>query len=516
VRYRLAHEILDMTPNVMNPPSEPHRPAGAGGEEGGIATFLEQVPGALLLLDAEGRIEHLNSIAELRLDLVRQEAVGRDLFREVLPKLEADGWGEKFRAGMREGRLALACITPFPKAARQGRLSLGFRSVHHRGRLSAMVLIEDRSALAMEEARRERAERLAAVGELASGVAHEINNPLASIKGFAQLLSRDAKGENEAQALEIINQETSRIARVIDGLLDFARQQRTRGMEVLKLSELVEAMLHLRQYPLETAGVEIVREMGPETSPIRGERSGLQRAILALLAQAERSLEGRETNRRLVVRTRDSTDGVVLCIADNGTGVPPERLPTLLAPTFDEGYVGGGIDLGTALQIVRDHGGHLSAESVEGQGTAFFLRLPRHDAAGAAELEAARPTLRSIPDRPLHVLVADDEAPLRLALALFLGRHGHEVTQAADAYEALRLTQEEHFDVLMVDAQMPGDGLALLEKLDSDPALAGRTVLMTGDHTHPAAAEAIASGHAHLVKPFDMTDAIRLIESIGH
>jgi two-component system NtrC family sensor kinase len=407
-------------------------------------------------------------------------------------------------------------VTPFPKAARQGRLSLGFRSVQHHGRLSAVVLGEDRSALALEEARRERAERLAAVGELASGVAHEINNPLASIKGFAQLLSRDAKGENEVRALEIISQETTRIARVIDGLLDFARQQRTRGVEVLKLSELVEEMLRLRQYPMETAGIEIVREMGPETSPIRGDRSSLQRAVLALLAQAERSLEGRETNRRLVVRTRDSTDGVVLCIADNGVGVPAERLPTLLSPSFDEGYVGGGIDLGTALQIVRDHGGHLSAESVEGQGTAFFLRLPRYEPpVGASEMETGRPTLHSIPDRPLHVLVADDEATLRLALALFLGRHGHEVTQAADAYEALRLTQEQRFDVVLVDAQMPGDGLALLEKLDSDPALAGRTVLMTGDHTQPVAAEAIAQGHAYLAKPFDMTDAIRLIESIG-
>jgi CheY-like chemotaxis protein len=378
-----------------------------------------------------------------------------------------------------------------------------------------MVLIEDRSALALEETRRERAERLAAVGELASGVAHEINNPLASIKGFAQLLSRDVRGENDARALEIISQETTRIARVIDGLLDFARQQRTRGVEVLKLSELVEEMLRLRQYPLETAGVEIVREMGPETSPVRGERSSLQRAILALLAQAERSLEGRESNRRLVVRTRDSTDGVVLCIADNGAGVPPDRLPTLLAPSVEEGLMGGGIDLGTALQIVREHGGHLSAESVEGQGTAFFLRLPRYEAPGS-EAEAGRPTLRSIPDRTLHVLVADDEATLRLALALFLGRHGHEVTQAADAYEALRLTQEQHFDVVMVDAQMPGDGIALLEKLDAEPAFMGRTVLMTGDHTQPAAAEAIAAGHAHLAKPFDMTDAIRLIESMGH
>jgi signal transduction histidine kinase len=507
-----------MTPNVISPsPADPQRVSEtAAGDERGITTFLEQVPGALLLLDPEGRIEQLNSIAELRLDLVRPEAVGRDFFREVLPRLETDGWGEKYRLGMATGRLSLGCETCYPQPDGTGRVSLGLRSVMHRGRPAALVLLEDRSALAAEESRRERAERLAAVGELASGVAHEINNPLASIKGFAQLLARELRGESEAQALEIISRESTRIARVIDGLLAFADQQRKRGVEALKLSELVDQVLDLRQYPLQTAGVEIVRELDPEISPVRGERSSLQRVVLAILAQAERSLEGREAKRKLVVRTRESTDGVVLYVVDNGAGVPRQRLPTLLTPSTVEEELGGGIDLGTALSIVREHGGHLSADSVEGQGLAFFLRLPRcEEAPAVTEAEAGRPTLRSLPDRPLQVLVADDEATLRLALTLFLGRHGHEVTQAADAYEALRLAQDQRFDVIMIDARMPGDGLALMAKLDADPALAGRTVLMTGDHTHPIAAEAIRSGHAHLTKPFDMTDAIRLVESIG-
>jgi nitrogen-specific signal transduction histidine kinase len=508
-----------MTPNLIStaPQDAQRAPEGSGGDDRGMTAFLEQVPGALLLLDPDGRIEQLNSIAELRLDLVRPEAVGRDLFREVLPRLEAEGWGERYRSGMSTGRLSLACETCFPQPDGRGRVGLGLRSVMHRGRLTAIVLLEDRSALAEEEARRERAERLAAIGELASGVAHEINNPLASIKGFAQLLARDPRGESEMQALEIISRESSRIARVIDGLLAFADQQRTRGAEALRLTELVEQVLNLRQYPLETAGVEIIRELDPDISPVRAERSSLQRVVLAILAQAERSLDARESQRRLVVRTRESTDGVVLYVVDNGGGVPRDRLPTLLSPTVDEEAVGGGIDLGTAHAIVKDCGGHLSADSVEGQGTAFFLRLPRCEVAPVAvEGDAGLPVLHSLPERPLQVLVADDEATLRLALALFLGRHGHEVTQAADAYEALKLAREQRFDVVMIDARMPGDGLALLETLDADPLLVGRTVLMTGDHTHPVAAEAIRSGHAHLTKPFDMTDAIRLVESIGH
>src|SRR5690606_21476876 len=114
-----------------------------------------------LLLDGLGRIGYVNSIAELRLDTVRPELVGRDLFREVLPQLEAEGWGERYRAGMLSGRIALACEAAWGR----GRLSLGIRSFIYGGALGAFVLLEDRSVLAAEETRRKRAERLAAVGQ---------------------------------------------------------------------------------------------------------------------------------------------------------------------------------------------------------------------------------------------------------------------------------------------------------------------------------------------------------------
>jgi CheY-like chemotaxis protein len=128
---------------------------------------------------------------------------------------------------------------------------------------------------------------------------------------------------------------------------------------------------------------------------------------------------------------------------------------------------------------------------------------------------AAPPEATPQPRRALRVLVADDEPTLRLAIALFLGRRGHLVTEAADAYEALQLAEEQEFDVALVDARMPGDGLRLLEQLESIPSLRGRTALMTGDLGRARTTQGITTGRPYLVKPFDMVEAVNLIEKLG-
>lgn len=122
---------------------------------------------------------------------------------------------------------------------------------------------------------------------------------------------------------------------------------------------------------------------------------------------------------------------------------------------------------------------------------------------------------RDAASRSLRVLVADDEASLRLAISLFLTRRGHRVAQAADAHEARRLVAEQAFDVALVDARMPGDGLRLLHELDASPALHGRTALMTGDPGRALDTRDVAGGRPFLTKPFDMQAAVALVERLG-
>jgi two-component system NtrC family sensor kinase len=177
---------------------------------------------------------------------------------------------------------------------------------------------------------------------------------------------------------------------------------------------------------------------------------------------------------------------------------------------------GTGLGLAISASIVRDHSGQIWAESDEGRGAAFYIRLPRAgNPLQPPRVEPSAKAVEIVPNRRLRILVADDEAALRRALSMFLERRGHTVVQASNAHDALALAKTEVVDVALVDARMPGDGLALLEQLESLPELRGRTALMTGDIGRPRTRQGIATGRPYLSKPFDMEEMVKLLETLA-
>ncbi len=501
----------DQTP----PPGSPAQSASRGTAANELFQLLDAFTTGVVLLDAAGTVLRANVLAAARLGRNDTDLPGLDFFGELLPALEEAGIGEQYRGSIGREPVMLEWEGSLRTPRGEAQLWLGLQAVEYRDTLWGIAVVEDHTALAEEEARRRRAERLAAVGELAAGVAHEVNNPLASIKSFAQLLLREATGSEQRRALEIIVQESTRIARVVENLLNFARQQGVSGREPVNLSMVAAQVLELQKYALETAGIEVRQDLDVALSPVMGEAGALQQVVLNLVTNAEQALAGKEGERLLIVRTRESSEGVVLSVVDNGPGIPREVLPHIFDPLAPTSAGSSGMGLGVSATIIREHGGQVMAESEAGRGAAFFMRLPR--AASAIAPPAATVSTEPIadPSRKLRVLVADDEPTLRLAISLFLGRRGHQVTQAADAYEALRLAEEQEFDVALVDARMPGDGLALLEKLEEMPSLNGRTALMTGDLGRARTNQGITTGRPYLVKPFDMAEAVNLIEKLG-
>jgi two-component system NtrC family sensor kinase len=484
-----------------------------------LAALLDELPCGVLVLDAEGRVLRSNRGERERAGRTADELAGRDFFRELAPHLEVEGLGPEYRADAAAGRgAALEAETLLSSPAGKRIVRLVLRSLVWRGAPYGILLLDDRTELAAEADRRKRAERLAAVGELAAGVAHEVNTPLASIKSFAQLLSRDATGAAQREALEIIIQESTRAAGVVGNLLSFARRQGAGGREPVDLNAIAERSLTLQRYALETAGITVRRDYDATLSPVLGESGALLQVVLNLVVNAEQALASREVERLLIVRTRESSEGVILSVVDNGPGIAKELLPSIFDSFRTTKAEGTGLGLGISATIIRDHAGQIWAESEEGRGAAFFIRLPR-----AAEVEPtavappgpAVPARGTVSPRELRILVADDEPALRMAVTLFLERRGHTVVEAADAHEALRLAESQPFDVALVDARMPGDGLVLLEKLEAMPALRDRTALMTGDLGRARTQHGIATGRPCLTKPFDMDEMVRLIERLG-
>lgn len=477
-----------------------------------LRELAEEAATSVVLLDAEGRVRWANAAEAQAWNTSPAALAGRDFFRDLAPRLEGEGIGPAYRAELAAGtafHVEADAVLAGPHGPRYVRLLV--RTLQAEGAAWGVVLVEDRTALLAERERRRNAERLAALGEMAAGLAHEVNNPLASIRSFAQLLEREAEGEVQRRALGLIVADCDRITASMDALVSLVRTNGPEERSAVDLNAVVRRILGLQRYALSTAGIEVRPDLQEPLSRVRGEAGALQQMVLELVIHAERSLSQRQGERLLVVRTRESSAGVTLAVFNNGPGLSRDRLVRIFEPGTE-----GALGLSVAAGLVRDHGGSVRAESEEGRNTTIVVDLPREgDSAVRRPRPEAAPALPSGAPRALRVLLADDEASLRMAIRIFLERRGHEVVEAADAHEAWALAQRSRFDVALVDARMPGDGVRLLEQLETLPALAGRTALMTGDLGRTRTEHDVSTERPCLAKPFEMGEMVRLLETLG-
>jgi signal transduction histidine kinase/putative methionine-R-sulfoxide reductase with GAF domain len=221
-----------------------------------------------------------------------------------------------------------------------------------------------------------QSEKLAALGELVAGVAHEVNNPLAGISAFAQLLQEDRLAPEQHEAVLMIKREADRAVAVIRDLLTFARKSGPRAV-LVDLNSLLEQTLRLRQYGLRTAGVEVVLELDPALQSLHGDDRQLQQVLLNLIVNAEHAMAS--MNRRVLgLRTANDGTRVQLEVTDSGIGMSPELQARIFEPFFTTKGEGKGTGLGLSVSygIIHTHGGTLHVESAPGMGSTFRITLP--------------------------------------------------------------------------------------------------------------------------------------------
>jgi PAS domain S-box-containing protein len=364
-----------------------------------------------------------------------------------------------------------------------------------------------------------QAEKMAALGQTISGVAHELNNPLATILSWAERLTQ--KGSLDAsvrRGLDIILSESERSARIVRTLLTFARKrQTTRAM--VDVNQVVRETLALRAYEQRVTNISVIDALASGLPPAFADGHQVQQVLLNLIINAEQAMLSASGRGVLVVRTWHDIEAemVVLEINDDGPGIAEELQPKIFDPFFTTKEVGKGTGLGltVAYAIIQEHGGRIRLESRPGAGASFYVELP---VAGAAIPGPPASLGRKTPIEVIEgasILVVEDEAALAAAVSESLREAGYVVEHAADGEQALLRVQARSFDVVICDLKMPRlDGKAFFRKLSTtSPKLAKRVIFVTGDVAGIDAENFLdESGCRWLAKPFRLADLLKAVK----
>lgn len=356
-------------------------------------------------------------------------------------------------------------------------------------------------------------EKLAALGSLLAGVAHELNNPLSVVVARAAILEeRDDPATREAASK--IRAAAERCARIVRTFLAMARQQQPERVPVA-IGEVVSAALDITGYALKTSGIEVTLDLAEYVPPVLADADQLHQVFMNLIINAQQALQDQSPPRKLSLTGRfdHGANAIRITVADNGPGIPEAVRSRIFEPYFTTKPLGAGTGVGLAvcLGIVEAHGGTLTVESGGGSGTVFTIVLP----AGSLDwgsAEESKPLNATAGQR--SALVVDDEVEVRETLAEILKTAGHRVVAAASGREALERMGEERFDVILTDIRMPDlDGRALYREIEQRwPERAAQVVFVSGDTlTSTLRKFAEESGRPVIEKPFLPSEVRRVV-----
>ncbi len=363
-----------------------------------------------------------------------------------------------------------------------------------------------------------QAEKLAALGQTVSGVAHELNNPLATILTWSERLAARPLDTATKRGVETILGEAERAAKIVRNLLTFSRKRHT-TRTMVDVNQVVRETLALRAYEQRVSNITTLDGLATGLPRVFADPHHLKQVLLNLIINAEQAMLSAHGRGTLVTRSwlEAERDVVVLELNDDGPGMPDEVQPKIFDPFFTTKAVGKGTGLGlsVAYAIVQDHGGQLRVESAAGGGTSFFIELP----AGGE----GRPAAERVPEQPVGdgggaaVLVVEDEPALATAVVEVLTDAGYRVDRAGDGREALDRVHATVYDLVVCDLKMPRmDGRAFYQEVArSTPRLARRILFVTGDVAGTDAERFLAeSGCRWLAKPFRLGELLRAVREL--
>jgi two-component system NtrC family sensor kinase len=356
-------------------------------------------------------------------------------------------------------------------------------------------------------------EKLAGIGEFVAGVAHELNNPLTSVMGFAELLQQAEMAEPQRRLLDMIAKSAKRCTKIVQSLLSFARRHAPER-KVVSVNEIVESAVEILQYQMRTSNIEVVSQLDPRLPATMVDPHQMQQVFLNIVNNARQAMEGGEKGGSLRITTLTAGERVRIVFQDSGPGIGEENLKKIFNPFFTTKEVGKGTGLGLSLcyGIVTEHGGSIAAQSKPGLGATFTIELPISQEAAAARVEkpaALAPARNPREGVGKSVLVIDDEDSILAMIQQALTLTGYKVDVVRDGESALRRLGQYHYDLALCDWKMPGlNGQEVYERLRAaNPDMSRRLIFITGDTLNDKTQEFLkSSDKICLSKPFTLAE----------
>jgi len=502
--FRMSGEIIG-TVATLRDITDPKRAQDTlARSEARYRHLVESASDAIVTLDANGRFTTVNHAAENISGYKREELVGQ-WFAPMLPDDDLPKALAHFQQAL-AGETGLFDSQFYRKDGEVRTISITYSTPQKDEEV--LCLIRDVTDQKMLQEQLIQSEKMSAIGQLVSGVAHELNNPLAGISAFAQLLLAEKRfPPDQRTAAETIYSEARRASRIVQNLLTFARQHKAEKVPTA-VNQVLDDTLELRGYELRVRGIDVRREYDDSLPDTMADAHQLQQVFLNLITNAEQAMEQREGHHhRLTVRTRRNSDSIRIEVEDTGAGIPANLIERIFNPFFTTKPTGSGTGLGLSISlgIVREHEGRIWAENPPQAGARFVVEIPITEPRLSGEHASIAPAQPVGNDR-LRVLVVDDEASVRVSLQRYLAGKGHEVETTASGEDALVRLKSSKYDAVIVDMRMPDlSGEQLFERLRSnDPAHAERVIFTTGDLVNDQMRRFLdGTGRPCVPKPFE-------------
>ncbi len=502
-----------------------------------VGRLMDSFPDLVIALDAEGRYTFVSPQIFEILGYRPEELIGKrmggrtdpadrdamlEMFDDLILKRLSEGQIE-YRTQHKNGAWRVFRASARPLHDETGRITgviASARDITEQQRLQQQLI---------------QSERLAAMGQMIAGVAHELNNPLTAILGVTELLRDQTLDETAHRQIELAHRQARRAAHIVQSLLVFSRPATPRN-SLLHLGDLLQRTLQLHEHSLNANHIHVDLSARPDLPTVLGDPNQLTQVFLNLIVNAEQAIHEIRDQGTLRIRLGVVGERVLITFQDDGAGIRRELLPRIFDPFFTTKRPGRGTGLGLSIcmAIIREHNGDISAQPVPDGGSVFTVSLPvcteaavigdpAAPPAGAARAEAREASSHSLSRK--KILVVDDEESILELVTDSLAPRGCLVDRAATSEQALELSNQNSYDVILCDLNLESSSGRVVSGFDLHDLivekLAARSgtrpifIFMTGDLVDAAVGEqAGREGNRFLQKPFRIAELLSLLSEL--